>query len=119
MTDTERATLTALAKEWRASAERQRRVGQEGCALPGMRRAIGNGISVIISTCADQLEAALAAHPQGETTHDPLARIDCPLCGVTVIQVSSATLSLALSQHVRWACAKASPATAPREGATR
>lgn len=33
-------------------------------------------------------------------------QIDCPLCGETVKQVASATLSLALSQHVRWACEK-------------
>ena len=30
--------------------------------------------------------------------------IECPLCGVTVTPVSSATLSLALWQHVNWAC---------------
>lgn len=33
--------------------------------------------------------------------------IDCPLCGVRVEQVASATLSLALWQHVNWVCAKA------------
>jgi hypothetical protein len=33
--------------------------------------------------------------------------IDCPLCGVSVEQVASATLSLALWQHVNWVCAKA------------
>jgi len=32
--------------------------------------------------------------------------IDCPLCGVTVKQVASATLSLALWQHLNWACPK-------------
>jgi hypothetical protein len=30
--------------------------------------------------------------------------IECPLCGETVKQVASDTLSLALSQHVRWVC---------------
>lgn len=30
--------------------------------------------------------------------------INCPLCGETVVQVASATLSLALSQHIRWVC---------------
>ena len=33
--------------------------------------------------------------------------IDCPLCGETVKQVASATLSLALWQHVNWTCEKA------------
>lgn len=33
--------------------------------------------------------------------------IDCPLCGENVKQVSSATLSLALWQHVHWVCKKA------------
>jgi hypothetical protein len=32
--------------------------------------------------------------------------IDCPACGETVKQVSSATLSLALWQHWNWVCAK-------------
>ena len=42
--------------------------------------------------------------------------IDCPLCGEAVRQVSSATLSLALSQHVRWVCRRAS--TPSPEGQT-
>ncbi len=33
-----------------------------------------------------------------------ITEVDCPLCGVTVRQVASATLSLALWQHVNWAC---------------
>ncbi len=33
--------------------------------------------------------------------------IDCPLCGTTVKQVASATLSLALWQHVNWVCQSA------------
>lgn len=32
--------------------------------------------------------------------------LDCPLCGEAVKQVASATLSLALWQHVNWACRK-------------
>lgn len=35
--------------------------------------------------------------------------IDCPLCGQRVGQVASATLSLALWQHVNWACQASSP----------
>jgi hypothetical protein len=34
------------------------------------------------------------------------SQIDCPLCGVRVTQVASATLSLALWQHIMWACAE-------------
>ena len=30
--------------------------------------------------------------------------IECPLCGATVKLVASATLSLALWQHVNWVC---------------
>ncbi len=41
------------------------------------------------------------------------ANIDCPLCGVNVKQVASATLSLALWQHVGWVCPKS------REAASR
>lgn len=37
-----------------------------------------------------------------------MQQIQCPLCGVTVVQVSSATLDLALWQHVNWGC-KGSP----------
>lgn len=33
-------------------------------------------------------------------------QIDCPLCGEPIKQVSSATLSLALWQHVHWVCEK-------------
>lgn len=33
-------------------------------------------------------------------------QIDCPLCGAIVRNVSSATLSLALWQHVNWSCQK-------------
>ena len=33
-------------------------------------------------------------------------QVDCPLCGEQVQQVASATLSLALWQHVQWACRK-------------
>ena len=40
----------------------------------------------------------------------PLQRaIDCPLCGESVPQVSSDTLSLALWQHVNWVCEKRVP----------
>lgn len=31
-------------------------------------------------------------------------QIDCPLCGTAVAQIASATLSLALWQHVNWVC---------------
>ncbi len=31
-------------------------------------------------------------------------QIDCPLCGDTVKLVSSATLSIALWQHINWVC---------------
>ena len=34
------------------------------------------------------------------------SEIDCPVCGETVKQVASATLSLALWQHWNWACPK-------------
>lgn len=33
-------------------------------------------------------------------------RIDCPLCCETIVQVASATLSLALWQHVNWKCSR-------------
>lgn len=49
--------------------------------------------------CADELDAALSAH--GATSRPA---ITCPLCGVRVEQVASATLDLALWQHVNWAC---------------
>lgn len=42
------------------------------------------------------------------TPQEPAPSIDCPLCGEEVRQVSSATLSLALWQHVRWVCRRAS-----------
>jgi DNA repair exonuclease SbcCD ATPase subunit len=42
-----------------------------------------------------------------EWTTEDTPQIDCPLCGVTVKQVASATLSLALWQHVNWVCEKA------------
>lgn len=70
-------------------------------------------------------QAFYAAHPgEGPTSTlmaaarapqepAPDAAIDCPLCGVTVAMVSSATLSLALWQHVNWNCPKAL-AEAPR-----
>jgi hypothetical protein len=48
----------------------------------------------------------------------PCDEIDCPYCGVTVKQVSSATLGLALSQHLRWVChieARRAPALTPRD----
>jgi hypothetical protein len=56
------------------------------------------------------VEAAAAAL----STASPAPAIDCPLCGVRVEQVASATLSLALSQHVHWVCAK-QPASPPGE----
>jgi hypothetical protein len=44
-----------------------------------------------------------SAPPQeAEGGEDP--QIDCPLCGETVRQVASVTLSLALSQHCHWKC---------------
>ena len=42
-------------------------------------------------------------------------QIDCPLCGAAVRQVSSATLSLALWQHVNWACPNYTEITALRQ----
>jgi len=36
----------------------------------------------------------------------PAETIDCPVCGETVSQVASATLSLALWQHWNWTCPK-------------
>ena len=53
--------------------------------------------------CAEDLEALLAALLRDEAPRE----IDCPLCGATVQQVASATLSLALWQHVNWTCSKA------------
>ena len=50
------------------------------------------------------------------TPQEPAPSIDCPLCGEEVRQVSSATLSLALWQHVRWVCRRAS--TPSPEGQT-
>ena len=47
--------------------------------------------------------AKAAAGLSGTSTQEP--EIDCPACGVTVKQVASATLSLALFQHWQWACA--------------
>lgn len=49
--------------------------------------------------CAGELAAALLERGR------PL-EIDCPLCGETVKQVASATLSLALWQHCNWTCPK-------------
>ncbi len=46
-----------------------------------------------------------AAQQERARLHEP--QIDCPLCGVTVKQVASATLSLALWQHVNWVCQSA------------
>ncbi len=43
-----------------------------------------------------------------EAPRDPAraSEIDCPACGVTVKQVASATLSLAIWQHWNWVCPK-------------
>src|SRR6185369_5131977 len=38
----------------------------------------------------------------GGVERTPVDQIDCPLCGLVVRQVSSATLSLALWQHFNW-----------------
>ncbi len=52
---------------------------------------------------AQSLEALIA---MCEDSAPGSAEIDCPLCGATVKQVASATLSLALWQHVNWTCEK-------------
>lgn len=52
--------------------------------------------------CALELDALLSRAAVGEPPE-----IDCPLCSTTVKQVSSATLSLALWQHVNWVCPQA------------
>lgn len=60
------------------------------------------------------LTAALAA-AQSEAQH-----IECPWCGVVVKQVSSATLSLALWQHVNWVCTgRRAALSAPEEPSRR
>lgn len=41
-----------------------------------------------------------------QQTQETLTTINCPLCGETVKQVSSATLNLALWQHMNWVCVK-------------
>lgn len=48
--------------------------------------------------CTCGLDEALASLRAAATPE----QIDCPLCGEVVKQVSSATLSLALWQHVNW-----------------
>ena len=49
----------------------------------------------------------MALKPAPVSPVEPTPSINCPLCGEAVQQVSSATLSLALSQHVLWACRRA------------
>jgi hypothetical protein len=49
-------------------------------------------------------EAAASLSPAARAEESP--QIDCPLCGETVQQVASATLSLALWQHCNWTCPK-------------
>ncbi len=55
------------------------------------------------------IEAAIARESAAQQERARLQepQIDCPLCGVTVKQVASATLSLALWQHVNWVCQSA------------
>lgn len=46
------------------------------------------------------------------SSEDNPTAIDCPLCGERVAQVASATLSLALWQHVNWVCSRATSGAA-------
>lgn len=46
----------------------------------------------------------LLRHQLNKTEPVEVSKIDCPACGLDVRQMSSATLSLALWQHWRWAC---------------
>ena len=89
--ETERDALQAIAWQMAREFSEPRRV------------AWGARISEAISgrvprEAADSIEQAEA--------------IDCPLCGVSVKQVASATLGLALFQHVNWACEKKQEADA-------
>jgi len=53
----------------------------------------------------DNYFAALKAQSVPPVPADPVQEaIDCPWCGVVVKQVASATLSIALWQHVNWVC---------------
>lgn len=81
--------IAALVKLWREEAAEYR------------RKSTADDLCVIyaaqLEECADEATAALRA--QREAT-----AIACPMCGEQVIQKASATLSLALWQHVNWAC---------------
>jgi len=71
-------------------------------ALVATLRKMAEWRSATPTISAALLEAADAL--SRETAGTPY--IDCPLCGVPVQQIASATLSLALWQHVNWCCAK-------------
>jgi len=45
--------------------------------------------------------------PEWSSFDDHADDAECPFCGVRVQQVASATMSLALWQHVNWVCRKA------------
>lgn len=55
---------------------------------------------------ADALTSILAVYDHSLAEPAAAPSIDCPLCGETVQQVASATLSLALWQHVNWKCSR-------------
>ena len=56
--------VQALIEKWRKRADAELACGNEPCALPGMKRAVGRGIAAIYYQCAGELEAALLSLPE-------------------------------------------------------
>jgi hypothetical protein len=75
MTPTERATLTALAIEFVDYYTGPERHPEGGCGNCG-------GLPHASDCFAGRFEAALAAHPQGETTTEEAEYDTCSKCGV-------------------------------------
>src|SRR5688572_12358165 len=51
--------VTRLIAQWRVRAVQERACGREACAIPGLKRAIGDGLAAVYDTCADQLTRVL------------------------------------------------------------
>jgi len=88
------ARLRELARKW---AHREHRL----CADTD-GHGVRDGHRGLFRVCLHVNCLLVRAEPPAEGWRP--TEIDCPLCGTTVQQVASATLSLALWQHVNWAC---------------
>lgn len=93
-------SIPALLEQWR---KKDRTCLDDISPVDTQGRFVARMQADVFKRCADELAEAVAA-VEAAQQDDP--SIDCPLCGKPVRQVSSATLSLALWQHVHWACVK-------------